>query len=223
MVGMAGLIGAMGYFGSAKKQRKREREAFDKLDPTQMTQRQIWDGALKFGRKERLELRGELDQSTALLEEARAVCVIAEGLQKCAIMAADESVPQEVKMPIMEHWLSKFFTIFGLPDHSLDVILNDEKFLERLNSLQNAEEQRRNRQQDKRLKEAEVQRAALELGEERGYSCSFCGKSQKLDKVNIIAGPSVYICYECVDLCKDITKESDERKTESGGKDHPDG
>ncbi|KKK73631.1 hypothetical protein LCGC14_2891880, partial [marine sediment metagenome] len=50
--------------------------------------------------------------------------------------------------------------------------------------------------------------------------CSFCGKSQKLDGVEIVAGPSVYICFECVDLCKDIINE---RKAESGGKDHPDG
>ncbi|MDR0691161.1 MAG: ATP-dependent Clp protease ATP-binding subunit ClpX, partial [Streptococcaceae bacterium] len=36
--------------------------------------------------------------------------------------------------------------------------------------------------------------------------CSFCGKSQnKVRKV--IAGPSVYICNECVDLCKQIMDE----------------
>ena len=37
-------------------------------------------------------------------------------------------------------------------------------------------------------------------------SCSFCGKSQ--DEVKkLIAGPSVYICNECVDLCNDIIEE----------------
>ena len=36
--------------------------------------------------------------------------------------------------------------------------------------------------------------------------CSFCGKSQ--DEVKkLIAGPSVYICNECVDLCNDIIEE----------------
>jgi ATP-dependent Clp protease ATP-binding subunit ClpX len=36
--------------------------------------------------------------------------------------------------------------------------------------------------------------------------CSFCGKSQ--DEVKkLIAGPSVYICNECVDLCNDIIHE----------------
>lgn len=36
--------------------------------------------------------------------------------------------------------------------------------------------------------------------------CSFCGKSQ--DEVRkIIAGPSVYICDECIDLCNDILAE----------------
>ena len=36
--------------------------------------------------------------------------------------------------------------------------------------------------------------------------CSFCGKNQ--DEVRkLIAGPSVYICNECIDLCNDIIKE----------------
>lgn len=36
--------------------------------------------------------------------------------------------------------------------------------------------------------------------------CSFCGKSQDQVK-KIIAGPDVYICNECVDLCKEIIEE----------------
>lgn len=36
--------------------------------------------------------------------------------------------------------------------------------------------------------------------------CSFCGKSQHEVK-KLIAGPSVFICNECVDLCNDIIKE----------------
>jgi ATP-dependent Clp protease ATP-binding subunit ClpX len=36
--------------------------------------------------------------------------------------------------------------------------------------------------------------------------CSFCGKTQKEVK-KLIAGPSVYICDECVDLCADIIQE----------------
>ena len=36
--------------------------------------------------------------------------------------------------------------------------------------------------------------------------CSFCGKSQ--DEVNrIIAGPGVYICNECIELCQEIIDE----------------
>ena len=37
-------------------------------------------------------------------------------------------------------------------------------------------------------------------------SCTFCGKSQE-DVRKLIAGPSVYICDECVDLCNDIIEE----------------
>ena len=47
--------------------------------------------------------------------------------------------------------------------------------------------------------------------------CSFCGKGQEEVK-KLIAGPSVYICDECIDLCNDIVKE--DRKKES---EDPDG
>lgn len=43
-------------------------------------------------------------------------------------------------------------------------------------------------------------------------SCSFCGKSQKEVK-KLIAGPGVYICDECIDLCNDIIVEEKERDT----------
>ena len=36
--------------------------------------------------------------------------------------------------------------------------------------------------------------------------CSFCGKSQDQVK-KLIAGPEVYICDECVDLCNQILDE----------------
>ena len=41
--------------------------------------------------------------------------------------------------------------------------------------------------------------------------CSFCGKSQK-EVRKLIAGPSVYICDECVELCNDIVTEEYERE-----------
>jgi pyrimidine operon attenuation protein / uracil phosphoribosyltransferase len=44
--------------------------------------------------------------------------------------------------------------------------------------------------------------------------CSFCGKSQSEVK-KLIAGPSVYICGGCVDICGEIV--SDARKKHSGG------
>ncbi len=42
-------------------------------------------------------------------------------------------------------------------------------------------------------------------------SCSFCGKSQK-EVRKLIAGPSVYICDECVELCNEIITEEYERE-----------
>jgi ATP-dependent Clp protease ATP-binding subunit ClpX len=41
-------------------------------------------------------------------------------------------------------------------------------------------------------------------------SCSFCGKSQKEVK-KLIAGPTVYICDECIGLCNDIINEEIEK------------
>lgn len=39
-----------------------------------------------------------------------------------------------------------------------------------------------------------------------GLRCSFCGKHQD-EVAKLIAGPGVYICSECVDLCGDIIAE----------------
>jgi ATP-dependent Clp protease ATP-binding subunit ClpX len=45
--------------------------------------------------------------------------------------------------------------------------------------------------------------------------CSFCGKSQKQVK-KLIAGPGVYICDECIDLCNEIIEEELAEGTEVG-------
>ena len=47
-------------------------------------------------------------------------------------------------------------------------------------------------------------------------SCSFCGKSQKEVK-KLIAGPTVYICDECIALCNDIIAEEVEKEEPAGG------
>src|ERR1041384_6093552 len=48
--------------------------------------------------------------------------------------------------------------------------------------------------------------------------CSFCGKSQKEVK-KLIAGPTVYICDECIALCNDITAEEGEKEDPATGSD----
>ena len=48
--------------------------------------------------------------------------------------------------------------------------------------------------------------------------CSFCGKSQH-EVRKLIAGPSVFICDECVDLCNDIIREEVQESTSEGGQD----
>jgi len=46
--------------------------------------------------------------------------------------------------------------------------------------------------------------------------CSFCGKSQH-EVRKLIAGPSVFICDECVELCNDIIREEMQEKSTTGG------
>jgi ATP-dependent Clp protease ATP-binding subunit ClpX len=55
-----------------------------------------------------------------------------------------------------------------------------------------------------------------EKGKETVLHCSFCGKSQ--DEVRkLIAGPTVYICDECIELCNEIiAEESEEEKLIKG-------
>ena len=43
-------------------------------------------------------------------------------------------------------------------------------------------------------------------GDNKLLYCSFCGKSQH-EVRKLIAGPSVFICDECVELCNDIIRE----------------
>jgi ATP-dependent Clp protease ATP-binding subunit ClpX len=51
--------------------------------------------------------------------------------------------------------------------------------------------------------------------DEKLLYCSFCGKSQHEVK-KLIAGPSVFICDECVDLCNDIIREEIKEQNVSG-------
>jgi ATP-dependent Clp protease ATP-binding subunit ClpX len=57
-------------------------------------------------------------------------------------------------------------------------------------------------------------------GEDNGklLYCSFCGKSQH-EVRKLIAGPSVFICDECVDLCNDIIREEVQEAENKGASD----
>jgi ATP-dependent Clp protease ATP-binding subunit ClpX len=58
-----------------------------------------------------------------------------------------------------------------------------------------------------------VARKDFQIGQ---LTCSFCGKSQR-EVRKLIAGPTVYICDECIKLCTDIIDEENERETASKG------
>jgi len=47
--------------------------------------------------------------------------------------------------------------------------------------------------------------------DEKLLYCSFCGKSQH-EVRKLIAGPSVFVCDECVELCNDIIREEVQEK-----------
>ncbi|MCB9655756.1 MAG: ATP-dependent Clp protease ATP-binding subunit ClpX [Deltaproteobacteria bacterium] len=55
-----------------------------------------------------------------------------------------------------------------------------------------------------------VDRGKREDGYGGNLTCSFCGKSQKEVK-KLIAGPTVYICDECIGLCNDIIAEEQDK------------
>jgi ATP-dependent protease Clp ATPase subunit len=59
-------------------------------------------------------------------------------------------------------------------------------------------------------------KAKLSDSEAKTFFCSFCGKSQH-EVFRLVAGPTVFICDECVEICDDITwrgkYEQDGRET----------
>ena len=50
------------------------------------------------------------------------------------------------------------------------------------------------------------------MSENKNIFCSFCGKNQN-EVAKLIAGPSVFICDECVDLCNEIISDELEEKS----------
>ena len=51
--------------------------------------------------------------------------------------------------------------------------------------------------------------------------CSFCGKSHH-EVRKLIAGPTVFICNECVELCMDIVSEENKSLASEIARRHPD-
>jgi ATP-dependent Clp protease ATP-binding subunit ClpX len=45
----------------------------------------------------------------------------------------------------------------------------------------------------------------------RNLECSFCGKPERIGR-KLIAGPDVYICDECVELCVEIIRQNPPRE-----------
>ncbi|QSB06537.1 ATP-dependent Clp protease ATP-binding subunit ClpX [Natronoglycomyces albus] len=62
---------------------------------------------------------------------------------------------------------------------------------------------------------------APRLGEGEMLKCSFCGKSPQRQVRTLIAGPGVYICDECIDLCNEIIEEEQAEAAEVAWEDLP--
>jgi ATP-dependent Clp protease ATP-binding subunit ClpX len=62
-------------------------------------------------------------------------------------------------------------------------------------------------------------RKGLFGNDDRLLYCSFCGKSQH-EVRKLIAGPSVFICDECVELCNDIIREDEPDRSDSNSPRH---
>ena len=66
-----------------------------------------------------------------------------------------------------------------------------------------------------RVGAGEGTRMSRKKSDGEGLKCSFCNKSQR-DVRKLIAGPTVYICDECVDICLDIIAEERESEEQEG-------
>ena len=67
----------------------------------------------------------------------------------------------------------------------------------------------------------ESRRSVTRIGESGDLlKCSFCGKTQKQVK-KLIAGPGVYICDECIDLCNEIIEDELSEASSEGFKELP--
>ena len=61
-------------------------------------------------------------------------------------------------------------------------------------------------------------RDSLDTGKRRYWRCSFCGKGK--DKVRrLVAGPGVFICDQCVQLCTEVLQSDEQRGDLSIGPD----
>ena len=51
----------------------------------------------------------------------------------------------------------------------------------------------------------------------RHTRCSFCGKGQEQVR-KLVAGPGVYICDQCIDLCQEVLEEDNRSTSQKRGK-----
>lgn len=97
LVGASAVLGLAGILGLTKgSMRPEEKEAFEKLDLSCMTPKQMWLAGCDYGQAPLLDIR--------------------RGLQDCVRMSGEENPPAlEVRAAIWAHWLSKAGQLLGAP------------------------------------------------------------------------------------------------------------
>ena len=137
----AAPIALMTNYIALKKEQAEEKEAFRRLrdDLPTMSKVEVWKAALSLGRKRRALLNKENFEARYVIENMAKLHELSEGLRKCRIMLVDPKVPDEVKRPIFEHWVSKYMDLFR--DYEGDVLLelygSAEASMERMKELRN--------------------------------------------------------------------------------------
>ena len=87
------------------------------------------------------------------------------------------------------------------------------KYIEKLLTLQRLEDRLTGKINMAEYDVKKIDPIFVEETKEKGVRCSFCGKNQ-YHVERIIAGPNVYICNECVELCDEVLQDIAEEEKE---------
>ena len=136
MMGFLGLAGAVfSMFYAKREQEKKDKEAWERYalsinlregDPGFSQIKDAWESGRKSDRRERVALRSELMELKKILEPADEVVRVSVGLFKAQALLGDTSVPAQVRVWIMAHWLQEWNKLFHakLPSNHKSLLID---------------------------------------------------------------------------------------------------